>query len=580
MTDPRAGRSRRILVPAALATLGCAALLGRVVYIQVYQHDVLSAEAQAELEVDNTLYARRGAILDRNGDVMATSVATWDLYIRAKDWTLPADAVEGSTALAAALRLDASQLREKVAAVGTGDVKIATDVDYDTGKALIDAKVKGLEALGNTKRVKPNGDIGASIIGLLGYDNHGIAGIESSLNRVLAGLPGRVFFERDTTGDPIPYAQHVTHDPEPGKDIVLTIDRVLQEMAEDTLADAVSKHRAKGGTVIMMDPYTGDILALATSPSLKYSTLDLDDSGQLALLKNAAVTDLYEPGSVMKVVTAAAAIDAGVVTANTWYHDSGSVKIGTDTELKNFDNGSYGDQTMTGVLQHSINTGAVFMAQKLGASAFTRYMERFGFGSTTGIELSGEPEAIFRHPEDEGWTEVDLATQAFGQAISVTPVQMATAFAAVINGGNLVEPRLVRATIDSEGRRDDIPVKVRGQAISAATSATLRGMLKDVVDPPDGSYYHPGNPRDYTAGGKSGTANIPVPNGYNETQIASFIGFAPAESPRLLIMVKLDNNADLLTGTAAAAPVFADLVDRALAYLKVRPDTGDLVARP
>ena len=580
MTEPRAGRSRRLLVPAALATLGCAGLLGRVVYIQVYQHDVLSAEAQAELEVDNTIYARRGAILDRNGDVLATSVATWDIYVRAKDWTLPEDAIAGSTAIATALRMDAAQLRAKVAAVGTGDVKIATDVDYDTGKALIDAKVKGLEALGNTKRVKPNGDIGASIIGLLGYDNSGIAGMESSLNRVLAGLPGRVFFERDTTGDPIPYAQHVTHDPEQGKDIVLTIDRVLQDMAEKALNDAVVAHRAKGGTVIMMDPYTGDILALATNPSLRYSTLNLDDNGQLALLKNAAVTDLYEPGSVMKVVTAAAAIDAGVVTADTWYHDSGSVKIGTDTELKNFDNGSYGDQTMTGVLQHSINTGAVFMAQKLGATAFSRYLERFGFGSTSGIELSGEPEAIFRRPDDNAWTEVDLATQSFGQSISVTPVQMTTAFAAVINGGNLIQPRLVRATIDAQGRREDIPVKVRGQAISAQTSATLREMMREVVDPPDGSYYHPGNPRDYTAGGKSGTANIPVPNGYNDTQIASFIGFAPFDSPRLLIMVKLDNNADLLTGTTAAAPIFADLVDRSLAYLKVRPDAGDLVARP
>jgi cell division protein FtsI/penicillin-binding protein 2 len=283
----------------------------------------------------------------------------------------------------------------------------------------------------------------------------------------------------------------------------------------------------------------------------------------------------------MKVVTAAAAIDAGVVTPDTWYHDNGSVKI-YDAEIKNWDDHVYGDQNMTGVLQRSINTGAIFMAQQLGVERQMEYFDRFGFGGSTGIELSGEPEsAIFRRPDDEYWTLVDPATQSFGQAISVTPIQMAAAFAATINGGNLVQPRLVKGYVDPDGTAREAPVRIAGRAISEATSATMRWMLNQVVDPDDGSYRHPGNPKEYTAGGKSGTANVPVKNGYDERNIASFIGFAPVDAPRVVILVKLDEPADrTATGTQAAAPYFAELVDEILAYLNVNPDSGRLVERP
>jgi cell division protein FtsI (penicillin-binding protein 3)/stage V sporulation protein D (sporulation-specific penicillin-binding protein) len=575
----RASRSRRILVLMLVACAAGAALLTRVVYLQVIEHERLAAEAAAGLHFDTTLYGRRGAILDRNGDVLTTSVATWDLYVRARDWANPEVARAASEAIAIKLKVDAAPIRERVAAIGSGDVKIADDVDYEKGRLLIEASVPGLVALPNTRRVTPNGDLAASILGFVGRDNHGLMGIEESLNRVLEGRPGRVYYERDTTGDPIPYAPIVASEPEGGSDVILTIDRHLQRLAEETLDEGVHAHEAKGGTIIIMDPYSGDVLAMATSPRLKYSELDLDDPGATVVFKNAAVTDVYEPGSTMKVITAAAAIDAGVVTPDTTYHDSGSVRI-YDTELRNWEDRAYGDRTMTGVLQHSINTGAVFMAQKLGVERQMEYFERFGFRSSTGIELSGEPtEAIYRRPEDPGWSPVDPATQSFGQSISVTPIQMIAAFAAVINGGNLVEPRLVRGYVRPDGTVRDAPVRVTGRAISEATSATMRWMLNQVVDPDDGSYSHPGNPRLYTAGGKSGTANVPITNGYQERHIASFIGFAPYENPRVVILVKLDENADLQTGTAAAAPYFARLVDDVLTYLNVDPNAGRLVER-
>ncbi len=276
-----------------------------------------------------------------------------------------------------------------------------------------------------------------------------------------------------------------------------------------------------------MEPDTGNILPMATLPGLTYSTEIADND----LLRNRAVSDLYEPGSVMKVVTAAAAIDAGVVTPDTTYYDSGEFVL-YDASIKNWNFQAFGTQSMTGVLQNSINTGAIFMQRALGTERFLQYLDLFGFNAPTGIDLSGEAVGIMRRPEDEGWTVVDPATQSFGQSISVSPVQMATAVAAVINGGNLVTPRVVSAYIDPDGTRHDIPVDVRGRPITPETSAKLRKMMQAVVDP--GFSKHPANPTMYTAGGKSGTANVPVTNGYNDRQIASFVGFAPVEDPKIL----------------------------------------------
>jgi cell division protein FtsI/penicillin-binding protein 2 len=281
----------------------------------------------------------------------------------------------------------------------------------------------------------------------------------------------------------------------------------------------------------------------------------------------------------MKVITAAAAIDQGLVSPDTTYVDTGVVNV-HGVLINNWDNSVYGQQTMTGVLEHSINTGAVFMVDKLGEPAFHRYLDAFGFGKPTGIDLLGEADGIIRTPDkdwDPPWSPVDLATQSFGQSISVTPIQMISAIAATINGGVLIRPHLVKATVDRDGTRHDVQPQVLGRAISEQTSATMRAMLNAVVDPK--GRFHPGKPRDYTAGGKSGTANIPIPNGYDDRQVASFVGFAPLEHPRVLVLVKLDQNADLMTGTQAAAPIFASLADQALHYLNVMPDARKQVSR-
>ena len=582
MAQPRVRETRRVWVPAAFFGAFALVVSGRLVQVQVVEHETYATRARTELTTGETLYARRGSILDRNGNVLATSVDTWDIYVSARVWKDAGKAAEGSDAIARLLagdpaqpKTDAVSLRSRVQQSQSVDVLIARDVNFETGKLLAGSEIPGLIALHNTARVNPEGDTGGSVLGLIGQDNVGLAGIEAGLNSVLQGKPGKAIYERDTTGEPIPFGQHIVMDPEPGTDIVLTIDRYLQRLAEQRLAQAVTEHRAKRGAIIVMDPATGEILALATSPALKYSTLNLNDPAQMELLKNPAISDLYEPGSVMKIVTAAAAIDAGVVSPDTTYVDTGIAYI-YEVPIRNWRDEVWGTQTMTGVLQHSINTGAIFMAEKLGDVAFQRYLDAFGFGRPSGIDYPGEAAGIFRRPWDKDWSPVDLATQAFGQAISVTPIQMLTAVAAAINGGNLLWPHFVRARVSPDGAVQEVKTEVIDRAISAESSATIRAMLGEVIamDPPGVGR----NPRRYTAGGKSGTANVAVVNGYNDTQIASFVGFAPLENPRILVLVKLDENADGQTGTAAAGPVFARFADDALEYLGVAPERG--VGRP
>ncbi len=574
MAQYKAQGTRRVWLPAAVFGLFALAICGRLVQLQVVEHDRYAGEAQKELLGDDVIYARRGSILDRNGGVLATSIDTWDVYVNPRAWKDDAVALKASQDLAPFLKADPLELRATVRDAGQADARVNQDLEYEKGLELIKKGIPGVVTLANTSRINPEGDVGASVVGFIGTDNDGLAGIEAAYNEALKGTAGRAVYERDTTGDPIPYGQYRTIEPKRGEDLVLTIDRYLQQLAEQRLADAVKEHRAKGGSIIVMDPQSGEILALATSPGLKYSTLkaDLakDDPDALAILRNKAVTDLYEPGSVMKIITASAAIDAGVVGPDTTYVDTGEVYV-ENVRLTNWDYGSYGLQSMTGVLENSINTGAVFMQQKLGTKLFQSYLDRFGFAKPTGVDLQGEATGIFRRPEDDGYSPVDVATQSFGQSISVTPMQMMQAVAAAINGGNLITPHLVKAHIKPDGTRNDVAPQVVGRAISPQTSDTIRQMLGQVVSQdPDGWGR---NPSKYTAGGKSGTANVPVWGTYNdETQIASFMGFAPLDNPRILVLVKLDQNADLMTGTQAAGPIFAHFADDALRYLSVKPE--------
>ena len=578
MAQVRANRSRRVWLPAAAFTLFALFAVARLIQVQVLRHDHYVATANAELRANEVIFGRRGAILDRNGNVLATSVDTWDIYVSASLWDDPRLALEASSGLAQALKLDAAQLRASVAEKATGDLLIARDVDYEVGRKLLQRRLDGVVALPNNVRINPNGDVGSALIGLTGEDNTGLSGLEAFLNDTLLGTPGRAVYERDTTGAPIPFGQFITAVPTPGSDVITTIDRYLQRLAEIQLRDAIEKSGAKGGSIIIMDPHTGDILALASEPSFRFSQLPITDPAQIALLKNFAVTELYQPGSVMKSLTTAAAIDAGVVSPYTTYYDIGYWKE-YDVIIKNWNDESWAEQTMTGVLQHSINTGAIFMANLLGPKRLGEYQAAFGLGEPTGIELPGEAAGFYNHPGDVNWSIADFWTQSFGQGINVTVPQMAAAFSAVINGGELLRPRMVKGYVGESGVVSDVPREVVSRPISAEASATMRQMLFDVVEPPD--FGHPAKSKIYTVGGKSGTADIEATDGRPSGGIiVSFAGFAPVEAPRVVIYVKLDEpKSEEATGARTAAPVFGILMDATLRYLNVAPSSERLALR-
>ena len=349
---------------------------------------------------------------------------------------------------------------------------------------------------------------------------------------------------------------------------MLTIDRTLQRIAEQNLADAMEDTGARGGTILMMDPYTGDILAMASAPTFDVTQLDLTDPNlDLSIFRNRAVTDLYEPGSVFKTITMAAAVDAGIVNPNTTYVDTGAIVVGART-IRNFDLSFHGEQTMTQVLQRSLNTGTAWVAQLLGSDLFYWYVKQFGFGDVSGSSLGGEAPGIVKEPGNIFWSPVDLATNSFGQGISVTPLQMVQAASVIANGGELVRPRIVRAVITENDVRA-VPIVIERRVIREDTAAQLRLMMQAVVD---GVAGHPAQTPGWPVAGKSGTSDVAEEGVYLEGEsIASFVGFAPADDPRVVVLIKLDRPQGQIFGGVVAAPVLSDVLEDALPYLGIPP---------
>jgi cell division protein FtsI/penicillin-binding protein 2 len=353
----------------------------------------------------------------------------------------------------------------------------------------------------------------------------------------------------------------------------------VQRAAENALDNAISYYQALGGSIIVMDPRTGEILALTSRPSVDNTQLDFGQGSNIVdLSRLRAVTDLYEPGSPFKLITMAAALDVGALAPDTTYYDSGVYQY-SDFEIENWDGSANGTQTMTQVLQRSLNTGAIFAAREAGADTFYEYLARFGFNETTGIDLPGEAAGRYRLPGDPAWSQLDLATNSFGQGINVTPLEMINAIAAIANGGELMRPYIVKEAHGPDGVVKTTPKVIR-RVISEETSETLREMMVEVVAGLNGQTASiPG----YQIAGKTGTSSIynGVIEGYDDQRvIVSFVGIVPADNPRFVVLVKIDEPAGVAYGSTVAAPVFQQLAEQVVGLLNVQPDDGALVQSP
>ncbi|MBI5284122.1 MAG: penicillin-binding protein 2 [Chloroflexi bacterium] len=574
MFGQRGRMNARLITLAAIFTIGGIALSARVVYIQAFNTERYQAEARDEHFGQQEVRAPRGAILDRNGYPLATTVDAYDVHVNRADWQDIDAARRAAAVIAPLIGAKPDELVNEVRKEKTGLYLAYAGLDFEKGVGLHDADAPGLRLIQTTKRFYPEGDIASTLLGFVGRDHAGLTGIEADFDRELGGIPGTIYFERDSIGNRIALgSERVGQKPRPGGNIRLTIDRYIQRLIEGELDTQLAKTGALGGSIIVMDPKTGEVLAMASRPGFALSRLDLNNTNQ-ALFRNRAVTDVYEPGSVFKTLTAAMAVDQGLVTPETTYVDTGAAYIGPST-IRNWDYSANGTTTVTQLLQRSLNTGAVWLGGLVGPENFYAYVRRFGLGQATGIGLGGEPDGLVRPNTDPSWSEVDLATNSFGQGIAATPLQIITAISSFANHGKLMRPYIVKEMDTPEGPRSFSPVVVR-QVVKEETANTVADMMNRVVE---GFPGHLAAIRGYHVAGKTGTTTgaTLADGAVRDGNVASFIGFAPVADPKMIMLVKLDFKEDRLGGQVSA-PVFATLAPSILAYLGVRPDGPQLVS--
>jgi cell division protein FtsI/penicillin-binding protein 2 len=565
----------RVWAVIAAIGLGTTAVTLRLAQVQILQHKDYAEQARVSHISHETLSDRRGALLDRNGYPLAASQDAYSVMVEQRAWADAGTAREQAAAISQATGVPAQQMLDTMKSVDVFEVPVARNLDYSQADAVRQLGFAGVRLLDTSARVYPEGNLAASLLGFVGQDNVGLTGLEADLNSVLGGTNGMLTYETNGLGTELAIGDRTETPPQPGANVVLSIDRYIQSIAETDLQKTIDEHKAAGGSVIVVRPQTGEILAMASRPSIDVTKPDVGNASQ-DLFRNRAVTDAYEPGSVFKLFTMAAALDLGLVTPDTNWYDSGAVQV-DDWTIRNWDLSANGEQTVTQILTKSLNTGAAWLSGLCGPANFYNYVASFGFGAATDSGLSGESTGQVRTPDTdpEGWANVDLATNSFGQGISATPLQVAMGLAAIANNGMLMKPQLVKQIIGQDGTQTVQPQEVR-QVIKSDTAHTLLEMMKTVAD------YIPTNYLDvpgYTVGGKTGTANIADENGgyIPDTYIASFAGVAPVEDPQIAVLVKIDKPKDVPWGSAVAAPVFSDIANKALPYLGVAPTESALV---
>jgi cell division protein FtsI (penicillin-binding protein 3) len=551
---PSVVRPRLILVLLGVLLLVVTAQLVR---IQVVQAPALTKAAQQQQTRAMRLPARRGSVLDRNGQPLAVTSDAKTIYA---DPSQVGDATSTAAAVAHVLGGTEgdylSQLHRK-----TSFAYLARQVDLDRAAAMQKLKLPGIYEIDDSRRTYPNGDLACQVLGFVGVDGTGLAGIEKQYDSTLAGTPGRVVAARDLQGRVIPGGVVTSEQPVDGQDIYLTIDKDIQFKAQAELASTVKQFHAKGGSVLVMDPENGEILAMASTPY--FDPNDYSRASQDAM-RNRAITDAYEPGSTVKAVTAAAAIDTGLFTPDSMFHLPPTLKVGSATIHDADVHGSVA-YSLTQIVTKSSNIGAVKIGQALGKTRLATYFTAFGLSQRTGVDFPGEAKGWM--PPTADWSASTMGNLPFGQGISVTPLQLARALAAIANGGTMVTPHFLRQQASTPVTFPASPVPV----ISRAAAAETVRMLTDVVRSGTGTA---AKVTGYEVAGKTGTAQVPRPGGLGYMKgayVSSFAGFLPAGAPKVLIVITIDEPTSGIYGGTVAAPAFARLAGFCIAHMKIAP---------
>jgi cell division protein FtsI (penicillin-binding protein 3) len=550
----------RLVAVFCVMVLALGVIFVRLTVLQVSQAAAYRDRALDQRVQTVELPAVRGQILDRAGEPLALSLEARDIYA---DPRYVDDPWGTAVRLGPMLGLDVRDLVETLSQ-DTTFVYVARRVDLDLAAEVQELGLPGIGFLEVSKRSYPAGPLASQVLGFVGTDGTGLSGLELRYEDLLAGVPGERTQELDPHGQPILGGVDVEAPPQAGSTIVTTIDRDFQYQAQEALAEAVEANHAQGGTVIVMDPQTGDILAMAS-----YPWFDPNDFTQAkpGTYRNRAVTDAFEPGSTNKVITAAAAVEEHVVPLDQPLSVPSQLRV---DEFTIHDSHPHPVERLTlgDIIAESSNIGTVLVARRLGSARLESYLSRFGLGRTTGVSFPGEASGIML-PLYE-WTGTSLATIAYGQGIAATPLQMVSVYSTIANDGRWVQPRLVSGTLDAAGVLHEAPSSPTRRVVSSSTARTVTQMLAYAVEyGTGGNAQIPG----YQVAGKTGTARIPLPDrpGYflNE-YVASFIGYLPADDPQVVIAAILDRPVTDYGGIAAA-PLFQRVARYAVTRLQLDP---------
>jgi cell division protein FtsI (penicillin-binding protein 3) len=573
---PETQSNRRVRWLLRVLLVWVAVLFGRLVWLQVVRHDDLLRLAQQQQTKLVDIPAQRGSIFDRDGHPLAKSLPAESIIVNPQ---LIPDAGVSVTAdlLAGVLEMDRSQLFDSIASAklrGSGFLMVKRKVDPSQAARVRNLKLDGVDFQEEMRRVYTRGELASHVVGSTGIvgdevAERGNAGIELQFDEELAGKAGKARLYRDVKQNV--YDSVVAVKPEPGVNITLSLDSNLQYVAERELDKAIDSSGAKTGSIVALNPYTGDVLAMANYPRFD-PNVPPGSSEPPNARSNLAITTPFEPGSVFKVITLSAALETTQIRPGTIIPCGSSIKLYDRTI---HDEHAHGAMSMADVLAHSSNVGAIMIGQKVGDRALYKYQRKFGFGEKTGIDLPGESAGLLKHVED--WKATSGGFMSIGHEVAVTSLQLALAGAAIANGGTLVKPRLVLARQKPGEPVERIAPEKGERIIDPATAIQMRAMMEGVVLRGTAKGY--ANLRGYTSGGKTGTAQIfdLKAHAYTHRYNASFLGFAPLENPQIVIIVTLEGTSGGTAGFGApvAAPVFREVAMAALRMLDVPKDLPD-----
>ncbi|WP_442603766.1 stage V sporulation protein D [Paenibacillus sp. KN14-4R] len=561
---------RRLFISLVVGTIIFGALLFRLGYVQLWKGSEFTKMAEDTWRRNINFAAKRGDILDRNGtqltyDISSPTIVAVPSQLKdAKDTAAKLASILGATEETIYKQITKKQISNTVQPAGR-------KITQEKAQEIRALRLPGIFVAEDSKRFYPLGNLAAHILGVTGIDG-GLTGVESKYQKGLTGIKGSISYYADAVGRAMPGSSEKYTEPQDGMNLKLTIDSRLQAIVERAMDQTMVQYQAENIIVTMMDPNNGEILAMGSRPA--YDPANFRESPAELYNRNLPIWMTYEPGSTFKIITLAAALqEKKVDLKNEHFYDSGVIDV-SGSKLHCWKRGGHGSETFLQVVENSCNPGFVVMGQRLGKDTLFDYINRFGFGKKTGIDLGGEASGILFKPSQVG--PVELATTSFGQGVSVTPIQQIAAVSAAINGGKLFKPHVGKAWIDPKTGKvvEEIKPELVRNVISEETSKEVRETLESVVAKGTGrNAFIDG----YRVGGKTGTAQKVVNGRYSSTEhIVSFIGFAPADNPKVVVYAAVDNPQGLQFGGLIAAPLVKNILEDSLKYMKIEPSKDQL----